>query len=534
MDSQIRENFELEMPEVRKRKRRKAIKPVFKKYDQSQKMLLPPSLDELIGEKHLARVLNETIDKLNITPLLESYKGGGTSSYHPLMLSKVLLYSYLNKIYSSRMIAKSLRENIYFMWLSGNNRPDFRTINDFRIRLEGVIEEIFASMILFLAENKYVDLEKYFLDGSKFRADAKKTSYVWKKNTERYKDAVEKKVKELFIQIEAINQEEEDQYGKKDLPEMGEETTLRSDQIKEKAKQISEKIKQRSNVESKKSEKIIQQIEKEIPKLEKYEKQEEKLNGRNSYSHTDTDATFFQMKNKELIPAYSVQLGTENQYILNYSIHQQASDSVLLKSHIEKYNRMFGSYPALISSDSAYGNEENYQFLETKGIENYLKYNTFHYETTKPYLENNYHKDHFPYNESDDSYQCPNGRKLKFKEEKKTKTKTGFDQTVRIYESDNCQRCRLAKKCKKGAGKRTIQINRQLEYYKKRARENLTTEKGYQLRKQRNVDVEPVFGDIKYNQGYLRFRLRGLKKVNIEMGLLSIAHNIKKLALEIN
>lgn len=544
MDSQFKEEFGLEIPKVRirLRKKKKASKPIFKKYEQNQMNLLPPNLDELIEEKHLVRVLNTTIDKLNIGSLLETYKGGGASSYHPLMLLKVLLFAYLNKIYSSRMIAKALRENIYFMWLSGQNQPDFRTINDFRLRLTGVVEEIFVSMVLFLTEHNYIELEKYFLDGSKFRADAKKTSYVWKKNTERYKESVEQRVRDLLRQIEEINQDEEKEYGNKDLPEMGEDSSISSEEIKERANQINQKIKEKTKLttdeqskqEVKTTEKLLRRIEKEIPKLEKYEQQEETLNGRNSYSHTDNDATFFQMKNKELIPAYSVQIGTEKQYILNYSVHQQASDNVLLKSHTERYYKMFGRYPDLISTDSGYGNQENYEYLEDKGIKNYLKYNTFHYETTKPYLENQYHKDHLRYNQYDDSYQCPGGRKLKFKEERKTRTKTGFEQTVRIYESQSCRRCPLSKNCRKGKGKRTVQINRNLDYYRKQARENLTTEKGYELRRQRNIDVEPVFGDIKYNQGYQRFRLRGLKKVNVEMGLLSMAHNIKKLALEIN
>jgi len=333
MDSQFKEEFALEMPEVRtclperqtirRRKKKRSSKPVFKKYEQDQMNLLPQNLEELIAEKHLVRVLNKTIDKLNIVPLVETYKGGGASSYHPLMLLKVLLFAYLDKVYSSRMIAKALRENIYFMWLSGNNQPDFRTINDFRLRLAGVVEEIFVSMILFLSEHKYIELEKYFLDGSKFRADAKKTSYVWRKNTERYKESVEQRVKELLKQIEEINQEEEKKYGNKDLPEMGEDSPISSEEIKEKAKQISEKIKgktkwlsgskadRQAGKEVKDTERMLKRIEKEIPKLEKYEQQGEKLNGRNSYSHTDNDATFFQMKNKELIPAYSVQIGTE-------------------------------------------------------------------------------------------------------------------------------------------------------------------------------------------------------------------------------
>ncbi len=107
------------------KKKRKRGLPVFKEYNQEQLLLLPPSLDELVPQNHVVRVVNRTIDRMNIDPLLARYKGGGTSSYHPKMMLKVMIYAYTQKIYSSRMIAKALRENIHFMWLSGNNRPDF-------------------------------------------------------------------------------------------------------------------------------------------------------------------------------------------------------------------------------------------------------------------------------------------------------------------------------------------------------------------------------------------------------------------------
>ncbi len=94
--------------------------------------LLPSSLDELIPTNHLVRTVNAAIEGMDIQPLLKSYKGGGTSSYHPRMLLKVLLYAYTQKIYTSRKIAKALREDITVMWLAGNNKPDFRTINRFR------------------------------------------------------------------------------------------------------------------------------------------------------------------------------------------------------------------------------------------------------------------------------------------------------------------------------------------------------------------------------------------------------------------
>src|SRR5688572_16174091 len=105
---------------------------VFKQYNQQQILLLPPSLSDLIGEKHLVRVVNEVVESMDIGDLINLYQGGGTSAYHPRMLLKVLLYAYSVKIYTGRKIAKALNQDIHFMWLSAMSTPDFRTINNFR------------------------------------------------------------------------------------------------------------------------------------------------------------------------------------------------------------------------------------------------------------------------------------------------------------------------------------------------------------------------------------------------------------------
>ncbi len=421
------------------------------------------------------------------------------------------------------------------MWLSGGNKPDFRTINNFRLRLGEALEEIFTSLLLFLGKHGYFDLEKIFVDGSKFRADAKKSSYVWKKNTERYEAALRERVKQIFAEIERINQEEDEKYGDKDLPEEGEESQITSEEIKEKANQISERLKE-SNLCKKQQRTVksrINRLKKEAEKLAGYEEQKRLLEQRKSYSKTDTDATFFVMKNNELLPSYTTQIGTQKQYILVYGVFQEAADNTTFIRMMEKYYQTFNRYPGLASTDSIYGTEENYEFVNEKNIGNYLKYNTFHYESTKAYKENKFHKDHFPYNKKKDTYVCPNGQELEFKEEREVETTTGFKQKLRIYECQDCTGCPYAKKCKKGEGNRTIQINLKLEEYKKQARQNLCSEKGIQYRGERNIEPEPVFGFIKYNRGYNRFRLRGIEKVNLDFGLLSMANNIMKMGSEV-
>jgi transposase len=518
--------------QVQKRKKAKS-KPVFKPYNQGQVMLLPPSVGELIPEKHLVRVVNETIDKLNIEPLVATYKGDGTSAYHPLMLLKVLVYAYLTKTYASRMIAKALTENIHFMWLSGMSRPDFHTINNFRSsRLKEVIDQVFGSMVFFLLENGYVDLHHYFVDGTKLRADNNKHKVVWAKNTKRYKEKVQHKINELLEQIERTNTEEQERYGDRNLEELGEEATLTSDAVKEQTQRLNE-ILQRTTAAPKPTVKALKEITtKLLPKLEHYEQQEKTLAGRNSYARTDPDATVFRMKDQQLLPAYNLLLGTQDQFVLNYSFHQRkASESDAFIAHLVRCHQLLGQYPSLVMGDSAYGSEENYHFLAHHQIGSYLKYNTFHLEQQRKYRSNPYRKENFAYDQTTDSYQCPQGRQMPFKQSRRILTDNGYQTFARLYQCVDCQGCPVASQCKRGEGPRSILINPTLEAYRAQARSNLNSEMGILLRKQRGADVEPVFADIKFNQGYHRCRLRGQAKVNVEIGLLSIAHNMKKVAL---
>jgi transposase len=122
--------------------------PVFKPYVMNQMSLMPQSYAEKIPPGHLVRQVDQAVEKLELGILLEQYEGGGTSSYHPKMMLKVLIYAYCKKIYTSRKIAEALEENIYFMWLSGGNTPDFRTINEFRgKRMKEVIEDVFSGVV---------------------------------------------------------------------------------------------------------------------------------------------------------------------------------------------------------------------------------------------------------------------------------------------------------------------------------------------------------------------------------------------------
>ena len=507
--------------------------PVFKEYNIDQLIMFPQNLSELVPQNHQVRIVNSFVDELDLREIELMYKGGGTSSYHYRMMLKAIIYAYTEKIYSSRMIAKALRENVNFMWIAAGNKPDFRTINRFRLMLTKTIGDVFYSIVELLYEKGYVKLENYFLDGTKIEANANKYSFVWKKSMEKNKKRLQENVKELLKHIEEENEKENRLYGDKDLEELGEETPIDLELLKQRAKELSRRIKEEPKNKSVK--KALKKIETDyLPRLEKYEQQEELFNGRNSYSKTDTDATFMRMKedhmkNGQLKAGYNVQIGTENQFIVGYSIHQRPTDTGTLIPHLEEVKAYLPKMPDNVVTDAGYGSEENYNYLENETLGNYVKFNNFRIEDTKKFKKDKYRVENLPYNAEKDEYLCPEGKSLKFSHVKNSQTDLGYNIELKIYECESCDGCPVKTKCHKGNSNRHIQINPKLNEFRKNARENLNSEKGLELRRLRGVEVESCFGDIKWNASFRRFLLRGLKKTGLEWGLVSIGHNFRKI-----
>ena len=523
--------------------KRKEPQPIFKPYIQNQLSLMPARLDELIPGDHLVRVINQAIEQLNLEPLLKQYKGGGTSSFHPGMMLKVIVYAYSERVYSSRRIAKALRENVNFMWISGNNRPDFRTINHYRSsRMKGVIDEVFGEVLEYLMEQGYVKLEDYFVDGTKVEANANKHKVVWEKRNRRYTERLQEKIRELLVEIDAVNAAENAEYGDKDLEELGGSGSgdgMDAEKLAKKMAELNKRlVEQPENQELKQAVKTIQKDY--LPRLQKYEEQKRKLAGRSSYAKTDEDASCMRMKEDRGAekpwpkPAYNVQLGTEDQFVVGFSIHQQAGDPGCLIPHLEQVRVRQGRLPKKIIADAAYGSEENYDYVERNQLGNYLKYNTFHQEQhppRKPELQRKrlFRAENFPYEAERDEFICPAQKRLTYQRTIQVKSDNGYSAERREYECAECERCPIRAECTQAKGNRRIRISFRLQHFRQQARENLLSAEGQVLRKKRSVEVETVFGHSKHNMGLRRFMLRGKEKVHNELGLHCIAHNLKKM-----
>ena len=149
----------------------------FRAYDQDQILLLPPSVAEWVPESHPARLVSELVDKdIDMTPILASYDSlKGYPPYDPWMLLKVLLYGYCHGVFSSRKLAQACQESMPFMFLAAGQRPDFRTINKFRLRHRGLMSDLFSQVLGICDRSGLVELGHVSVDGSKMRANASKS-----------------------------------------------------------------------------------------------------------------------------------------------------------------------------------------------------------------------------------------------------------------------------------------------------------------------------------------------------------------------
>ena len=169
-----------------------------KDYNQNQNWLFPPSIQELIPQDHPVRIVNSVIEQIDIKPLLDTYSKEGHPSYHPKMMLKVMVYAYMDNIYSSRKIEKALLENINFMWLSGRQTVDHNTIARFRSnKLKLVFKDIFKQVVLLLAAEGLVNLKRVYTDGTKIESVAGRYTFVWSNAIKTNKEKMTKQLEEM-------------------------------------------------------------------------------------------------------------------------------------------------------------------------------------------------------------------------------------------------------------------------------------------------------------------------------------------------
>ena len=506
----------------------------FRSYDPDQTLLFPQRIDRDIPKDDPVRILKSVIESLDLSGFKKLYHERGRSPYHPKMMLMVILYSYMNNVYSCRKIEKLLYRDIYYIWLSGYQKPDFATINRFRNRVKNEIGHIFTLLVLILVEKGFVTLEVEYLDGTKIESKANKYTFVWRKSVERNREKLLEKIRVLLQQIN--EQMAQDKAADVDPLELTPQTLCEiSKEFKEalgsapEAKTKEEKAAQRGK------NKMFKELERHGEKLAEYNSRLEQMEGRNSISKTDPSATFMRMKedamcNGQTKPGYNLQISSENQFITDFALFPNPTDTLTFIPFLGSFPGRYGRFPKRVVADSGYGSEENYRFMDEAGIEGFVKYNRFHLEHRPRYKPDTFHPDSLYYNEEGDYYICPMGQRMSRTGTLQTRTEGGYISQSACYRAIRCKGCPLRCLCYKAkTNQRTIRVNHRLNAYKRKACELLTSEEGIKERGRRCIEPEAVFGQMKSNMAYRRFRHMGKDKVVMDFTFFAIAFNIKKL-----
>jgi transposase len=464
----------------------------FKERNQNQMLLLPPSFRDFLGEGHEAVILDEFMQELDTKALEQSYRNerGGSSAYHPAMLLSVLVYGYMNGVFSSRKIAKRLSQDLAFMYLVGSAKPDFRTLARFRKEKGRHLEAVMASVVRKARELGLVSFGACSLDGTKVRANASKD-----KNVRR--DGLEKNIRRMLAEAERIDGAEDKLYGER--REDAEDPALKTRAGRARRKK---ELEARRKVEEKKL---------------------AKLGDLDAANLTDPDARLMKMKQGAgFANAYNVQSVTENGVILSNSVFTCSPDVGALIPTLQHLQGTHGRLPRRLLADRGFSSEDNYAFCEDAPIDAYIPP---HQEATD--------LSGFRYDRRRDTYTDGFGRVYAFKQHADRK-----DASLRVERPRSTEDKRrlhhlykhsVYEHWNRRTGKRRyLQVSPHWQAYAAKQKKKLSSARGKALYRQRMHDVEGVFANIKKNLGFTAFNLRGLAGVAAEWTLVSLAHNLKK------
>src|ERR1700716_553371 len=177
----------------------------FREFDRETSFLLPPSLDEWLPERHLARFVVEVVDGLDLSAMVKSYRGSGSAGYHPALLLGLLVYGYSTGVFSSRKLERATYDSVAFRFIAANDHPDHDTIATFRRRFLKEIEGLFVQVLLLAREHGVLKMGTVALDGTKIHANASRHSALSYEHAGKIEAQLKADVAHLMAQAEAAD-----------------------------------------------------------------------------------------------------------------------------------------------------------------------------------------------------------------------------------------------------------------------------------------------------------------------------------------
>jgi transposase len=440
----------------------------YRPYNPDQELLLPPSVREWLPEGHLAYFVSDTIDEMDISAIESVYEKSlvGYPPYHPRMMVKLLFYAYCTGVFSSRKIAKKLEDDVAFRVLAALNRPDFRTISDFRKLHLSALKELFKEVLMLCRRAGMVRLGHVALDGTKQKANASKHKAMSYGRMREESVRLESEIADLLASAERMDEEEDSKFGRDvrgdELPKELAFREGRLAKIRQAMAELEAEAKQAAG-----GEQSDDCPADDDPKPRKRGRPKKKPAGvpddKAQRNFTDPESRIMLAGDKSFIQGYNAQAAVDSDYqvVVAAMVTNQAADAPHVEKMVEEIEENTGRLPDEMSLDAGYYSDANVKHLEEE--------------------------------KKIDTYMPPS--RLKRREYREAKPEP--------VNEDGTTRERMKSKVltDEGRGK-------------------------YGLRKE---TVEPVFGQIKRCMGFRRFSMRGQEASEAEWSLVCAAHNLLKL-----
>lgn len=503
------------------------------------------NFDFNVANDHVVRIIEAFVNSISSEVLLgDKTATTGRPQSHPAILLKILLFAFSRQIYSGRKIETMLEENLPMRWLARDHTYSYHTTNNFRNSQHAniLIKRSFVYFSLALADKGLISNDAVFIDGTKIQADANKYSFTWRRAVEKYHEKLKGDVGDLYDEwveqkvIEAM---------KPELVETSEGMTEIANNLDNQINQLDDEIQNEPKVIKGGSvrkrrrrylKKITHKLRKDtIPRAKKYEESETIFQGRNSYSKTDHDATFMfmkedPMKNRELKPGYNLQIATHNQFVLDYALYSNPTDTRTLVPFLDQFHAL--DYFDHIVADAGYGSEYNYTtIIDQFEKDPVIPYTTYRKEQSRKFKNDPTKSCNWEYHEDGDYYIDHQGVHFSLLRYSRHKDKYGFYRDFKVYQAHKGQPTKELEKLAKtpGGNQRQINVNQTWNYFKAKIKETLSSDEGKAIYRRRKYDVEPVFGRLKSDFRMRRTHLRGQRGVENDLGIALMTMNLTKL-----
>lgn len=452
------------------------------------------SLDDRISSGNTVRLIDDIcndfivnhLDSIDKESEDKGNKDTGRKAYHPGDLLKLFVYGYFNGVSSSRKLETECYRNMEVQWLLSGLVPDHKTIADFRKDNPELIRGLFVFLVKWFIGKGIAVGKKIAVDGTKIKAYASKEIKL---------DGLKKKLKNIQQQVEKYMA---DLAKIDELEDFCEEAEGKKEQL----------IKEIEELENKKKE-----VTGAIDGLN--------AEGLSRRCLTDPDSKTMKGRYGHYLGFnFQISVDTEHHILTDYRLNNHQNDKGLLSSMVAGSEDVTGEKPEEVQADGGYYKATEIEEIEKAGTECYVAVNE-----TPSKINDEENGLEFIHDKEKDHYVCSQGRILGYS---RKKTEQGYEK--RIYKSKDCSGCPLLDICTKPGSKdrnRTYTRNHNQEWIDA-YRQKMKSKTGKEKMKQRKAVVEHPFGTMKYYMGQMPTLLRGKEKVSTEMGLYSIAYNLKR------